>query len=375
MACLVEKQRTTPDQYPLTLNSLRLACNQSTNRDPVVDYDEATIRSALDRLTRRKWTTLASWSTARSVKYKHVLDQALGLSDPELALMTVLMLRGPQTPGELRARSERIHRFESGDELDSTLAGAGRARPGARLPRRPGERGQRYEQLLSAGEDEAAAPPAPVEPAAPSGRAGGPRAAGPGRPPPRASSRAWSAWSARSPPWASSCGPCATSSAPSHGLGNPAISACARSRARTGQPEMGHMHPPVTQREAQLAPVIPPVEPSAQFAARVGSGIFAGEALHSLRSRAASRGLRARRGTLGHPRRLRAVRPRAAHGRRQGRLARRSRRPRPAARCWCPPTCCCPPRARRWPARRSTAGWPSTPPTSSPPARRPPSSR
>ena len=81
VACLVEKQRTTPDQYPLTLNSLRLACNQSTNRDPVVDYDEPAVRSALDRLVRRKWATLASWSTARSVKYKHLLDQALGLSD------------------------------------------------------------------------------------------------------------------------------------------------------------------------------------------------------------------------------------------------------------------------------------------------------
>ena len=94
VACLVEKQRTTPDQYPLTLNSLRLACNQSTNRDPVVDYDEGTIRSALDRLGRRKWTTLASWSTARSVKYKQVLDQALGLTPAQLSLLSVLMLRG-----------------------------------------------------------------------------------------------------------------------------------------------------------------------------------------------------------------------------------------------------------------------------------------
>ena len=122
VACLVEKQRTTPDTYPLTLNSLRLACNQSTNRDPVVDYDEATIRSALDRLGRRKWTTLASWSTARSVKYKHLFDQALGLDDAQLALLTVLMLRGPQTAGELRQRSERIHRFDSGEEVDRTLA-------------------------------------------------------------------------------------------------------------------------------------------------------------------------------------------------------------------------------------------------------------
>src|SRR3954470_17446630 len=95
LGCLLEKQRTTPDQYPLTLNSLRLACNQSTNREPVVDYDEPTIRSALDRLGRRRWTTLASWSTARSVKYKHLLDKALGLDAPQLALLTVLMLRGP----------------------------------------------------------------------------------------------------------------------------------------------------------------------------------------------------------------------------------------------------------------------------------------
>jgi uncharacterized protein len=176
VACLVEKQRTTPDQYPLTLNSLRLACNQSTNRDPVVDYDEPTVRAALDRLTRRKWTTLASWSTARSVKYKHLLDQALGLSDPQLALMTVLMLRGPQTAGELRPRSERIHRFDSGDELEGTLEeliGRGLVQ---RLPRRPGERGQRYEHLLGSDEDVplATAGPAPEpapEPTPPAGLA------------------------------------------------------------------------------------------------------------------------------------------------------------------------------------------------------------
>jgi uncharacterized protein YceH (UPF0502 family) len=148
VACLVEKQRTTPDQYPLTLNSLRLACNQSTNRDPVVDYDEATIRSALDRLGRRKWTTLASWSTARSVKYKQVLDQALGLTPPQLSLLAVLMLRGPQTPGELRTRTERMYRFESHEELDRTLRELIERRLVAPLPRRPGERGQRYAHLL-----------------------------------------------------------------------------------------------------------------------------------------------------------------------------------------------------------------------------------
>jgi uncharacterized protein len=163
VACLVEKQRTTPDQYPLTLNSLRLACNQSTNRDPVVDYDESTIRAALDRLGRRKWTTLASWSTARSVKYKHVLDQALGLEPAQLSLLTVLMLRGPQTPGELRARTERMHQFESNDELDQTLRSLVERELAAPLPRRPGERGQRYTHLLGEHEEEP-----PAAPAAPS---------------------------------------------------------------------------------------------------------------------------------------------------------------------------------------------------------------
>jgi uncharacterized protein len=178
VACLVEKQRTTPDGYPLTLNSLRLACNQSTNRDPVVDYDEATIRSALDRLGRRKWTTLASWSTARSVKYKHLLDQALGLDDGELALLTVLMLRGPQTAGELRQRSERIHSFGSGEEVERTLEQLAERDMAVALPRRPGERGQRYAHRLA--EAGAEAPPADQRPAA----ASAPAASAPAELPP-----------------------------------------------------------------------------------------------------------------------------------------------------------------------------------------------
>jgi uncharacterized protein len=166
VACLVEKQRTTPEQYPLTLNSLRLACNQATNRDPVVDYDEATIRSALDRLGRRKWTTLASWSTARSVKYKHLLDQALGLDDAQLALLAVLMLRGPQTPGELRPRTERMHRFDSGEEVDRALQQLVERGLVAPLPRRPGERGQRYAHLLEGEGESGLAAPAPAPPPA-----------------------------------------------------------------------------------------------------------------------------------------------------------------------------------------------------------------
>ncbi len=163
LGCLIEKQRTTPDAYPLTLNSLRVACNQSTNRDPVADYSESDVRGALERLGQRRWTRLASWSSGRSMKYRHLVGETLGLGDPALALLAVLMLRGPQTPGELRARTERLHRFGDG-ELEPLLGGL-EERGLVRLqPRRPGQREQRYEQLLG-GVD--GAPPAPVpEPAA-----------------------------------------------------------------------------------------------------------------------------------------------------------------------------------------------------------------
>jgi uncharacterized protein YceH (UPF0502 family) len=125
-----------------------------------VDYDEATIRSALDRLGRRKWTTLASWNTARSVKYKHLLDKALELGPGELSLLTVLMLRGPQTPGELRPRTERMYGFESNDELDEALRTLVERGLVTALPRRPGERGQRYTHLLEGdGATEGAEPP------------------------------------------------------------------------------------------------------------------------------------------------------------------------------------------------------------------------
>jgi uncharacterized protein YceH (UPF0502 family) len=164
LGCLIEKQRTTPDAYPLTLNSLRLACNQSTNRDPVVDYDESTIRGGLERLGRRKWTTLASWSNRRAMKYRHTLDSAVGLSNSELALLCVLMLRGPQTPGELKQRSERLHPFAGLEELEDTVRGLIERSLVAGLPRRPGQREGRYAQLLGGaaaeeGEVEADGPP------------------------------------------------------------------------------------------------------------------------------------------------------------------------------------------------------------------------
>jgi uncharacterized protein len=162
LGCLIEKQRTTPDVYPLTLNALRLACNQSTNRDPVVDYDENTIRSGIERLVQRKWATLASWSNRRSMKYRHTLDGALGLSDPEISMLAVLMLRGPQTPGELKTRTERLHHFGETGELTGTLDRLMERRLVARLERRPGQREERYRQLLS--EEVAETPPEAPEP-------------------------------------------------------------------------------------------------------------------------------------------------------------------------------------------------------------------
>jgi uncharacterized protein YceH (UPF0502 family) len=186
LGCLIEKQRTTPDVYPLTLNSLRLACNQSTNRDPVVDYDENTIRSGMERLVQRKWATLASWSNRRSMKYRHTLDGALGLDDGELAVLTVMMLRGPQTPGELRTRTERLHRFDDAGRLSATLGGLVERGLAERLDRRPGQREERYGHLLGAvaegepGEERAdtASAPAPAAPAPSAVPAGAAPAAG-----------------------------------------------------------------------------------------------------------------------------------------------------------------------------------------------------
>ena len=121
LGCLLEKQRTTPDQYPLSLNALRLAANQTTSRDPVTDYDEATIRKALESLGDRGWTRLASGPGSRAAKFRHLLDEALQLTRPQLALLAVLMLRGPQTAAELRSRAERLHAFGSNDEVEATL--------------------------------------------------------------------------------------------------------------------------------------------------------------------------------------------------------------------------------------------------------------
>jgi uncharacterized protein YceH (UPF0502 family) len=151
LGCLIEKQRTTPDQYPLSLNSLRLACNQATNRDPVVDYDERQIKAALDRMSNRGWTRFASGASSRALKYRHLLDEALSLSPEELALLAVLMLRGPQTLGELKQRSERLHRFESLGEIAQTLDGLVERELVVRLERRPGQKEERFAHLLGEG--------------------------------------------------------------------------------------------------------------------------------------------------------------------------------------------------------------------------------
>jgi uncharacterized protein YceH (UPF0502 family) len=155
LGCLIEKQRTTPDAYPLTLNALRLACNQATNRDPVVEYDEPTIREALARLSRREWVRLASGAGSRAAKYRHLLDQALGLSQADLALLAVLMLRGPQTPGELKQRTERLHAFGSPAEVESALESLLERELAVRLPRRPGQKETRFAQLLGEGHENA----------------------------------------------------------------------------------------------------------------------------------------------------------------------------------------------------------------------------
>src|SRR5580765_1012292 len=163
LGCLIEKQRTTPDAYPLSLNALRLACNQATNRDPVVAYEEREIKAALERMSNRGWTRFASGVSSRALKYRHLLDEALGLSEPEISLLGVLMLRGPQTVGELKQRSERLHRFGSVAEVAEVLDGLTQRELVARLERRPGQKEERWRQLLG-GDAELAAAAEPVAP-------------------------------------------------------------------------------------------------------------------------------------------------------------------------------------------------------------------
>jgi uncharacterized protein YceH (UPF0502 family) len=150
LGCLLEKQLTTPDSYPLTLNSLRLACNQSTNRDPVVEYDDEVLRDAMHRLERRGYARLASGRGSRAPKYRHLLAEALPLTGEEHAVLCVLLLRGPQTPGELKQRAERMHGFADLEHVHDTLDRLISRKLVTRLERRPGQKEERYEHLLSA---------------------------------------------------------------------------------------------------------------------------------------------------------------------------------------------------------------------------------
>jgi uncharacterized protein YceH (UPF0502 family) len=166
LGSLIEKRRTTPDAYPLSLNSLRLACNQATSREPIVDYDEPTIRAALTRLSERGWVRLASGPSSRAIKYRHLMEDALKLSDAGLAVLAVMMLRGPQTLAELKTRTERMHRFASLEDVEATLAGLAERELAVRIPRRPGQKEDRFGQLLGGGEEPAqrAEPPTIGEP-------------------------------------------------------------------------------------------------------------------------------------------------------------------------------------------------------------------
>jgi uncharacterized protein len=162
LGCLLEKQRTTPDQYPLSLNALRLACNQTTNRDPVLDLDESTVREAVQRLGTMGWSRLASGPGSRAAKYRQLFDEALGLLPSETALLAVLMLRGPQTAAELRTRSERLHHFASLPDVEATLERLAERELVQRQERRPGTREERWTHLLADEDVVGASEPPPL---------------------------------------------------------------------------------------------------------------------------------------------------------------------------------------------------------------------
>ena len=160
LGCLIEKRWTTPDQYPLSLNALRLACNQSTNRDPVTDYDETTVREAAQRLSLYGLARLASGHGSRATKYRHLAEDSLGLGREELAVLAVLLLRGPQTPGELKARTERMAQLAALADVERVLGVLSERGYARRLGHRPGQKEDRFAHLLGgAGEDEGAIPP------------------------------------------------------------------------------------------------------------------------------------------------------------------------------------------------------------------------
>lgn len=151
LGALIEKEITTPEYYPLSLNALVAACNQSSNRNPVVHYEEQTVARALDGLRDKKLVHFVDRSESRVTKYRHVVYETLNLGRPAIALMCVLMLRGPQTPGEMRTRTSRLYDFSSLDQVESTLNSlmTGESPFVVRLPRQSGQKEVRYAHLVS----------------------------------------------------------------------------------------------------------------------------------------------------------------------------------------------------------------------------------
>jgi len=170
LGCLMEKAVTTPDNYPLSVNALINACNQSTNRDPIVTYDETTVERALEGLREKGVSRRVRATGQRVVKHRHVVDEALQLSVPEYTLLGVLLLRGAQTPGELKQRSERWHTFRSLDDIEETLQRLTEREFVRQLERRPGQKEARWMTLIVSGagapSPSATATDAPVAPAA-----------------------------------------------------------------------------------------------------------------------------------------------------------------------------------------------------------------
>ena len=170
LGSLIEKQVTTPEYYPLTLNALTLACNQKNNRYPVTAYAENQVADAVESLREKNLAYVFYGSTSRVPKYKHVVPEVMHLNHAEVALMCVLMLRGAQTLGELRGNASRLHEFASLEEVEQTLNGLVSRDPEplvARLPRQPGQKEGRFAHLLSGEIDLEAVPAASPAAAAP----------------------------------------------------------------------------------------------------------------------------------------------------------------------------------------------------------------
>jgi hypothetical protein len=161
LGSLIEKDITTPDYYPLSLNALVNACNQKNNRDPLMTLDEDSVSNALATLQEKRLAGPASGADSRVTKYEHRLQEVFNFDRREIAILCVLLLRGPQTPGELRGRTERMYHFEALDDVISTLDRLSQRQPPlvAALPRQPGTKESRYMQLFSGD-----APPAGVAP-------------------------------------------------------------------------------------------------------------------------------------------------------------------------------------------------------------------